>query len=550
VRDRFDYIIAGAGTAGCVLANRLSADPGTRVLLIEAGGWARGWKVDMPAALAYPMQDSRLNWAYHTEPQRHMDGRRIHWPRGRAVGGSSVINGMVYVRGHAEDYDRWAREGALGWGWADVLPYFRKSQTHASGADRYRGGDGPLRVRTGDSANPLYQTWIEAGRQAGHAVSEDINGYQQEGFCRLDMTVHLGRRWSAARAYLEPVKSRPNLTILTETLVTKVIFSGITATGVSVLQNGATQNYLAEREVILSGGAINSPQLLQLSGVGDPALLTRLGIPVASALAGVGGNLQDHLCIYIKHACATADSLAGALRQPRKTMIGVQWLLSHAGPGASNHFEAGALIRSRPGVVHPDIQYHFMPLAVGYEHGGGAVTPGYQVDVDALRPESRGTVSIRSVDPRAAPAIDPNYLSEERDRQVLRDAIGLTRDIFSQPVFRKFDMGEMAPGSDVRSQAAMDAYVRRTAESAYHPSGTCRMGTGEDAVVDPLCRVHGVDRLRVVDASIMPSIVSGNLNGPVFMIAERAADLILGNDVLPREAAPVFPASDHHARPR
>lgn len=530
-----------------MLANRLSSDPEAKVLLVEAGHWARGWKVDMPAALAYPMQDNRLNWGYYTEPQENMNNRRIHWPRGRAVGGSSIINGMVYLRGHARDYNRWTHEGALGWGWADVLPYFRRSQNHASGGSLYRGDDGPVRVRTGNIANALYDAWIDAGREAGYAVSGDINGNQQEGFCRLDMTVHAGRRWSAAKAYLDPVISRKNLTIRPGSLTAKVNFRGETASGVSVLRGGEVLQYAAEQEVILSGGAINSPQILQLSGVGDPILLRSLGISVVSSLAGVGKNLQDHLCVYIKHACNTRDSLAGALREPRKSLIGLRWLLNHTGLGASNHFEAGGFICSSADAEHPDIQYHFMPLAVGYEHKNNVIEPGYQVNADLLRPESRGSVMIRSTDPRKPPVIDPKYLSTESDRRVLRDSIRHARTIFSQSAFTKFDKGELAPGLDTQSDAAIDKYIRETAESAYHPSGTCRMGANGNSVVDPKCRVHGVSRLRVVDASIMPSIVSGNLNGPTFMIAERAADLILGNELLPPELVPVLGLSERGA---
>lgn len=530
-----------------MLANRLSSNPETKVLLVEAGGWARGWKVDMPAALAYPMQNERLNWGYHTEPQEYLNNRQIHWPRGRAVGGSSIINGMVYVRGHAQDYDRWVQEGALGWGWADVLPYFRKSQNHASGGSLYRGDDGPVRVRTGNIPNELYNAWMNAGREAGYVVSDDINGHQQEGFCRLDMTVHAGRRWSAVKAYLDPVRSRKNLTIQTSALTARVNFKGTTASGVSVVRGGEVLHYAAEQEVILSGGAINSPQLLQLSGVGDPLLLRSLGIPVVSSLAGVGRNLQDHLCVYIKHACKTRDSLASALREPRKSLIGLQWLLSRTGLGASNHFEAGGFICSRSDAVHPDIQYHFMPLAVGYEHKSNVIEPGYQVDADLLRPESRGSVMIRSADPSKPPVIDPNYLSTETDRRALRDSIKHARTIFSQPAFKKFDKGELAPGLDVQSDAAIDNYIRETSESAYHPSGTCRMGVDENSVVDPKCRVHGVSRLRVVDASIMPSIVSGNLNGPTFMIAERAADLILSNGVSSPDLVPVSGLSERGA---
>jgi len=534
------FIIVGAGTAGCVLANRLSEDPKNEVLLIEAGGWARGWKTDMPAALAYPMQDARLNWGYRTEPQPHLDDRKIHWPRGRGVGGSSLINGMVYIRGHALDYDRWESEGAEGWGWRNVLPYFRKSEAHASGPDAYRGGEGPVCVSPPPLANPLYRAWIEAGQQAGYAASDDLNGWRQEAFGPLDLTAKDGRRWSADKAYLKSAHARPNLTIITNALVLRVILRGTRAAGLSVFVDGVTRDIETDGEVILCAGAINSPQLLQLSGIGRADDLHAAGIRPLHDLPGVGQNLQDHLCVYVQHACLTQDSLARVLKQPAKTFVGLRWFLTHDGIGASNQFEAGAFIRSAAGVEHPDLQYHFMPLAVGYEHRGGNLRPSFQVDVDALRPASRGWVKLRSADPTAAPEINPNYLAEEHDRITLREAVKLTREIFAQKAFDPFRGEELAPGTRGVSDRDIDAYVRETAESAYHPSCTCRMGSDAGAVVDPSCRVRGIEGLRVVDASIMPSVVSGNLNGPTFMIAERAADLILGRPMLPPESPTVF----------
>ena len=544
--ESYDYVIVGAGSAGCVLANRLSADPDVSVLLVEAGGrdWAWSWKIHMPAAFAYPLMGKTYNWAYHSEPEPFMDGRAMYCPRGRVLGGSSTINGMVYIRGHARDYDRWAQAGLPGWSYANVLPYFRRAQCHEAGANDYRGGEGPLHVSAGHTEAPLFAAWVEAGRQAGYPFTPDVNGYQQEGLGPMDRTTHRGRRWSAARAYLHPATDRPNLTILSRALTTRVTFEGSRATGVELVKGGRTEAIRAEREVILSGGAINSPQLLQLSGIGPADALQALEIPVVADLPGVGENLQDHLEIYVQHACTQPVSLYGATRPLRKLGIGLRWYLNGSGPGGSNHFEAGGFIRSRAGVEHPDLQYHFLPIAASYDGSDTVQQEGFQAHVGPMRPTSVGYVKLRSKDPRDPPRILFNYMQREGDRQEMRAAVRLTREIFAQKAFDPYRGEELAPGPAVQSDAEIDAFVRAKGESAYHPSCTCKMGTDSMAVVDAETRVHGIEGLRVVDASIMPSIVSGNLNAPTIMIAEKAADLIRGKAPPPLSEAPVYIAEN------
>ena len=539
-----DYVIVGAGSAGCVLAARLSENGKHSVIILEYGGSDFGPLIQMPAALSYPMNMSHYDWGYKSEPEPNLNNRQLVTPRGKVIGGSSSINGMVYVRGHARDFDHWAQSGASGWTFADVLPYFQRMENSAEGDGQWRGKTGPLHITQPRGENPLFKAFIEAGRQAGFETTTDYNGSKQEGFGKMEQTIWRGQRWSAANAYLKPALSRKNLQLLRGEC-TRIIFADqtnnkrsekIQACGIEFEAYGRIQKITANKEVIISASSINSPKLLMLSGIGPGEHLREHNIPIVADRPGAGKNLQDHLELYVQQECTQPISLYSSLNLFSKARIGLQWLLFKSGEGATNHFESAAFVRSKAGVEYPDIQYHFLPVAIRYDGKAAAKSHGFQAHVGPMRSKSRGSIELNSAEYRTAPKIAFNYMSHEQDWMEFRHCIKLTRELFSQSAFDTLRGKEISPGSAVQSDQELDNYVREHAESAFHPCGTCKIGRSDDkmAVVDSECRVIGVDRLRVVDSSVFPSITNGNINGPTLMVAEKTADHILGDGMLPR----------------
>ncbi len=533
--QEFDFIIIGSGSAGSVMAHRLSEDGKNTVLVLEFGGSDRGPFIQMPSALSYPMNMTSYNWGFETEPEPHLGGRRLATPRGKVMGGSSSINGMVYVRGHARDFDAWEDMGAKGWGFRHVLPYFKRLENSHGGQEGWRGQDGPMHVKRGRRLNPLYQAFVDAGREAGYPVTPDYNGYQQEGFGPMEMTVHKGFRWSAATAYLRPALRRRNVKLVTRAYVRRIVLEGKRATGVEYETGGQLVAAKARREVIVAASSINSPKILQLSGIGAPDVLQAAGLPVNHVLPGVGENLHDHLEIYFQMESKRPVTLYSSLNLYSKGMIGLEWLSFKTGLGTTNHFESCGFIRSKAGIEYPDIEYHFLPAAMRYDGKLAFRGHGFQVHVGPMRSKSRGHVRVRNSDPRVPPKILFNYMSHPDDWEEFRACVRLTRELFQQPVMQKYAGREIQPGSAVQSDAEIDAFIRQHCESAYHPCGSCKMGSSKDvtAVVDHECRVIGIEGLRVADSSIMPQVTNGNINAPTLMIGEKAADHILGRDPLP-----------------
>ncbi|MHC5230943.1 choline dehydrogenase [Brucella sp. LJL56] len=530
-----DFVIIGSGSAGSAMAYRLSEDGRYSVIVIEYGVPDVGPLIQMPAALSFPMNMETYDWGFSTEPEPHIGGRSLVTPRGKVLGGSSSINGMVYVRGHARDYDHWSESGARGWAYADVLPYFKRMENSSGGQEGWRGTSGPLYIQRGKRDNPLFHAFVEAGHEAGFEVTEDYNGEKQEGFGPMEQTIHNGRRWSAANAYLKPALKRPNVKLV-KGLARKIVLEGKRAVGVEIEAGRSFSTIRARREVIIAASSINSPKLLMLSGIGPAAQLKEHGIEVVANRPGVGQNLQDHLEVYIQQECTQPITLYSKLNLFSKAKIGAEWLFFKTGDGATNHFESAAFVRSKAGVEYPDIQYHFLPVAIRYDGKAAAESHGFQAHVGPMRSKSRGSVTLRSANPREKPVIKFNYMSHEDDWADFRHCVRLTREIFGQAAFDAYRGAEIQPGAHVQSDDEIDNFIREHVESAFHPCGTCKMGAVDDpmAVVDAECRVIGVEGLRVADSSIFPRITNGNLNGPSIMVGEKASDHILGRTPLAR----------------
>ncbi|MBB4093059.1 choline dehydrogenase [Ochrobactrum pecoris] len=528
-----DFVIIGSGSAGSAMAYRLSEDGRYSVIVIEYGVPDVGPLIQMPAALSFPMNMETYDWGFSTEPEPHIGGRSLVTPRGKVLGGSSSINGMVYVRGHARDYDHWSESGARGWAYADVLPYFKRMENSSGGQEGWRGTNGPLYIQRGKRDNPLFHAFVEAGHEAGFEVTEDYNGEKQEGFGPMEQTIHNGRRWSAANAYLKPALKRPNVKLV-KGLARKIVLEGKRAVGVEIEAGRSFSTIRARREVIIAASSINSPKLLMLSGIGPAAQLKEHGIEVVADRPGVGQNLQDHLEVYIQQECTQPITLYSKLNLFSKAKIGAEWLFFKTGDGATNHFESAAFVRSKAGVEYPDIQYHFLPVAIRYDGKAAAQSHGFQAHVGPMRSKSRGSVTLRSANPREKPVIKFNYMSHEDDWTDFRHCVRLTREIFGQTAFDAYRGAEIQPGAHVQSDDEIDNFIREHVESAFHPCGTCKMGAVDDptAVVDAECRVIGVEGLRVADSSIFPRITNGNLNGPSIMVGEKASDHILGRTPL------------------